>query len=188
MWKYLTIIQVHTNVLCKWHQKKKSGFSQVGEKLVKWILGVEEITECCWPSESLVRKMCWQWMEIHFLYLKFFGRFLPFIFLSLFFFLSYKCHTVTNLNSSEVHGVNKRKEPCLGPWSQSSEKNTNRLCTFQALFLSVYKEKHILTNTQMILLRQKWSNSLRAIHTVFKEIVNTDFPRTCTRCQPQVLT
>ena len=167
--------------------KEKSGFSQVGEKVVKWFLGVEEITECCWPSESLVRKMSWQWMEIHFFYLKFFGRFLPFVFL-FFFFVSYKHHTVTNLNNSEVHGVNKRKEPRLGPQFQSSEKNTNRLCTFQTLFLSVYKEKHIPTNTQMILSRQKWSNSLCAIYKVFKEIVNTDFPRTCTRCQPQVLT
>lgn len=31
MCKHLTIIQVHTNVLCKWRQKKKVGFL----KLVK---------------------------------------------------------------------------------------------------------------------------------------------------------
>lgn len=141
--------------------------------LAKWVTSEEDVLTMDGDPLPL-SKIFWQVSSFHFS-------------LSLF-FLSYKCHTVTNLNSSEVHGVNKRKEPCLGPWSQSSEKNTNRLCTFQALFLSVYKEKHILTNTQMILLRQKWSNSLRAIHTVFKEIVNTDFPRTCTRCQPQVLT
>ena len=67
--------------------------------LAKWVTSEEdELTIDGDPL--LLSKIFWQVSSFRF---------------SLLFFVSYKRHTVTNLNNSEVHGVNKRKEPRLGP-------------------------------------------------------------------------